>query len=997
VATLSAGLAAPVGAAVAGGHQGPTGRLVRAASSAPLPPGSRALGPVAPDTLVHVDVVLKPRDRSALVAFDSAVSTPGSASFRHYLTPAAFGARYGPAPSTIAATRRWLAGLGVTLGESAPGGFVIPVSGTAARIGSAFGVAIDDYRLPSGRIAYAPTERALVPASLASSLDGLVGLDDLSLPAPQHVRSADRAGASPSTSANSKASASAASAAPAPRTSGPVPHVAGPTPVPAGGNASCSSPMTIASAGLSSGTKTADQLAQAYSFSSVYGAGNEGQGITVGVYELEPFLPSDVTQFENCYSPAITAPVNPLGVDGSDPTLNAGEGEAALDIETLVGLAPQVTADVYVGPNAGVGPLDTYVAMINPAGGSGFPAPPPVITTSWGQCEAQTGIAVIEAESSLFEEAVAQGQSVVAAGGDEGSEDCFIFPTSNDTSLSVDDPASQPWVTGVGGTAVNALGPPPGETVWNSGLFGGTGGGGISSVWTMPAWQRGPGVQNGFTKPRDNFTGAAPCPLSSGGGTVSCRQVPDVAADGDPSTGYAVLCSCNGGGARWQTIGGTSMGSPLWAAVAALADEPNPSSPVGFLDPALYQLGCAPSPTAFNDVTSGDNQPSGSPPSDPPYRPSGPDYPATAHYDLASGLGSPVTSVLVSRLRSPPDACPVVTSMSTSSGPAAGGTTVTFTGSNLGGVSEVDFGAGDAAPVQANSSTLITVTSPVSPTRGWADVNVTARWGSDVVGLDGTLPFRYIGPSGYWTVATDGGIFSFGQLGFYGSTGAIHLNQPVVGMAPTPSAHGYWTVASDGGIFAFGDAGFHGSMGSVRLNRPVVGMAATPDGGGYWLVASDGGIFAFGDAAFFGSTGGVHLNKPVVAMAATPDGGGYWLVASDGGVFAFGDAGFFGSMGGTRLNQPVVGMATTPDGGGYWMVATDGGIFAFGDAAFHGSMGGTRLNQPVVGMAPTPDGGGYWLVASDGGIFAFGGQDGGFFGSMGGTHLNQPMVGIGAP
>jgi hypothetical protein len=160
----------------------------------------------------------------------------------------------------------------------------------------------------------------------------------------------------------------------------------------------------------------------------------------------------------------------------------------------------------------------------------------------------------------------------------------------------------------------------------------------------------------------------------------------------------------------------------------------------------------------------------------------------------------------------------------------------------------------------------------------------------------------------------------------------------VVGMAATPDGRGYWLVASDGGIFAFGDAGFYGSMGGAALSRPVVGMAATPDGRGYWLVASDGGIFAFGDAGFYGSTGSLVLNRPVVGMAPTADGHGYWLDASDGGIFAFGDAGFHGSMGGVPLNRPAVGMAATPDGRGYWLVASDGGIFAFGDAGFYGSV-----------------------------------------------------------
>ena len=155
-------------------------------------------------------------------------------------------------------------------------------------------------------------------------------------------------------------------------------------------------------------------------------------------------------------------------------------------------------------------------------------------------------------------------------------------------------------------------------------------------------------------------------------------------------------------------------------------------------------------------------------------------------------------------------------------------------------------------------------------------------------------------------------------------------------MAATPGNGGYWEVASDGGIFTYGDAPFYGSTGNLRLVKPVVGMAATPDGGGYWLVASDGGIFSYGDAAFYGSMGGKPLNQPIVGLAATPDGHGYWEVASDGGIFSFGDAAFYGSMGGKPLNKPVVGIASDASGLGYWEVASDGGIFSYGDAGFSG-------------------------------------------------------------
>ncbi len=243
-------------------------------------------------------------------------------------------------------------------------------------------------------------------------------------------------------------------------------------------------------------------------------------------------------------------------------------------------------------------------------------------------------------------------------------------------------------------------------------------------------------------------------------------------------------------------------------------------------------------------------------------------------------------------------------------------------------------------------------------------------------------------PNGYILSATDGGVFTFGNLPFCGSTGSLHLNRPVVGSALTRDGGGYWEVASDGGIFAFGNANFYGSMGGKPLNAPIVGMAATPDGGGYWEVASDGGIFTFGDAGFHGSAGDIPLNRPIVGMAATRDGGGYWLVASDGGIFTYGDAAFAGSMGGHALNSPIVGMASDPSTGGYWEVASDGGVFSF-DAPFYGSTGNLHLNAPIVGMEASRDGSGYRFVASDGGVFSF---DAPFYGSMGGTPLNRPVI-----
>jgi SpoIID/LytB domain protein len=232
------------------------------------------------------------------------------------------------------------------------------------------------------------------------------------------------------------------------------------------------------------------------------------------------------------------------------------------------------------------------------------------------------------------------------------------------------------------------------------------------------------------------------------------------------------------------------------------------------------------------------------------------------------------------------------------------------------------------------------------------------------------------GVGGYWVNATDGGVFSFGNAQFHGSTGGMRLNRPVVGMAATHDAGGYWEVASDGGVFSFGDAQFWGSTGSIVLNKPMVGMAVTPDGGGYWLVASDGGIFAYGDAPFLGSTGSMVLNRPIIGMVPTHDGGGYWLIASDGGVFAFGDAGFFGSLGGAPPATPLVGVAPTPDGGGYWVLGANGTVYPFGDAPQLGvsavSPGLGTMRSPMTGLIPDFSGQGFDAVNGSGQVFAYG-------------------------
>jgi SpoIID/LytB domain protein len=221
-----------------------------------------------------------------------------------------------------------------------------------------------------------------------------------------------------------------------------------------------------------------------------------------------------------------------------------------------------------------------------------------------------------------------------------------------------------------------------------------------------------------------------------------------------------------------------------------------------------------------------------------------------------------------------------------------------------------------------------------------------------------------------------------------------------LGDQPSGGVGGYWLDDGKGGIFTFGDAKFYGSTGALALNKPIVGMAATPDGLGYWLVASDGGIFTFGDAKFYGSTGALALNKPIVGMVPTADGGGYWLVAADGGIFSFGDTTFYGSLGASPPASPVVDVAPAAGDAGYWMLEANGTVQGFGAAAkvapAADSPGIALAKSPMTSIVASADGQGYTMVDSSGQAFSFG--DAPYFGDVASTipGYSGRVVGIAA-
>ncbi|MHB8691106.1 MAG: protease pro-enzyme activation domain-containing protein [Solirubrobacteraceae bacterium] len=570
--------------------------------------GAHVLGALAGSTPLQLTIALQPRDPAALAAYAAAVSDPSSPDYHRYLSVASFAARFGAAPATVTGVSDSLRARGLSPEPPSANGLSISVRGSASQVSRALSTSFERVSV-AGRIAYVNT----VTPTLASAagVQAILGLNDLASPAPLGV---------------SGRSAAVAAGAP------PAPHLG-----PGGGVTPCTTAATAAAAHPT--TYTADQIASAYAFGGLYAAGDLGAGETIGVYELEGSFPSDITAYQACYGitpTTTTANVTYQIVKTGPPAPVASQRdglETALDVENIIGLAPQANVIVYQGPNSGSGPYDTYRAMIS--------ATPhvQVIASSWGECESALGTQAAQAESTLFQEAAVQGQTVLASSGDNGSEDCYDPSTpSVGRTAAVDDPASQPFVTGVGGTSLPAAAP-GGETVWNT-RGSGASGGGDSMLWPMPAYQSSAAPSLGVINSASSTT-------SCGASTGYCRQVPDVSADADPQTGYLVYYNGNGDyhdTSAWHGEGGTSASAPVWAALIALADGSAQcaGSPIGFANPVLYgAAGTSSYASFFNDVTSGGNDwlsaTAGL-------------FTAKAGYDQATGLGTPVGSALAGAL-----------------------------------------------------------------------------------------------------------------------------------------------------------------------------------------------------------------------------------------------------------------------------------------------------------------------------------------------------------
>ena len=705
VATLG-GLAAPQASAAQ--------PRVRVGSAAALPTGTHVVGAASRTARLHLDVALSPRDPLALKRYATAVATPGSSVYRGYLSVAGFAHRFGATPAHTAAVRAALRSDGLEVSKVSANGLTLHVSGRTAAVERAFAVSLKQVRTAGGRVTDANVSAPTLPAGVAPWVQGVIGLDGTQTLSPTGVE---------------RPNIKSLTHAPAART----PQVST-----NGGPQPCADATDVqtdqTNLGYDPYAQTADEIATAYGFPSFYGQGIFGQNQHVALIELgQAYNPTDISTFQSCYATATV--VNPINIDGG-PAAGSGTDESELDIEILLSMAPQSTIDVYQAPSgSGQSEIDALTQAVTANVDK-------VISLSYGGCE-EAGDPTTASEATLLQEAAVQGQSFFASSGDQGS-----VCDNSTTTPSVNDPASDPYATAVGGTALygggtaaagNLAAYAPGgslvQSVWNDGVVPQTdepagGGGGISSLFAMPGYQATAAAGLGVTANGS----AVPCATQP-----LCRELPDVSADADPNTGYITYINDPTSGAGgWAPIGGTSAAAPLWAAYTALSDD-LPScagKTLGFLNPSLYEVAGASYATNFQDVATaspfagvtdpGTNDALGN---------NSGVFPVTANYDMATGLGTMTASLGASLCA----VHPVVAITTPATVPAVVGTPLAFNVTATDSQNEqlTYAAAGLPAGLAINPATGAIAGTPTAA--GTATVTVTA---TDVTGVSAaTAPF----------------------------------------------------------------------------------------------------------------------------------------------------------------------------------------------------------------------------------------------------------------
>ncbi|HEX4203549.1 MAG TPA: S53 family peptidase [Ktedonobacteraceae bacterium] len=592
------------------------------------PTGAKMSGQHAGDAPMAVSLLLHASNQAQLASTLSNLYNPSSSQYHQWLAKGEFDQLFAPAPSQAAQVRSFLEHAGLTVVAS-PTPFLERATGTTAQVETAFHTRINNYTAATGESFFQNDSAIQVPSNLSGMVDAVSGLSNTNVLHTHYMTTRH-------------AAQMAGKAIPK--------YGAGP-----GGS------------GL-----TPSQLAGIYDANPVYQQGDsgKGKGATLAVFELSGYTPNDITTYEHhFFGPSVNVPLVDINVNGGPVTpvcpagdhcgpftasgrcVNgcnsadySGDDEVEADIETQIALAPKADRIlVYNAPNdeTGLTTINEYFKIAKDDLADS-------ISSSWGACEKDAGLASAKAESMAFAQMAAQGQSMFSASGDTGAFDCLRG--SGFKGITADDPTSQPYVTGVGGTSLGTFDPganqhpayPTGaETVWNvrdtcnathlkqcSDL--GAGGGGVSNFWGQPSYQSGPGVLSAFSQKGPYCSQAAKGQY--------CREEPDVSANADEYTPYAEYCTgnpqTNSGCATapgWFGIGGTSLASPVWSAVIGLWVSTH-GKRFGSANYGLYQLLRSPNAysTFFHDIT-GQNQTVNN----------NGYYPTTASYDMATGIGTP--------------------------------------------------------------------------------------------------------------------------------------------------------------------------------------------------------------------------------------------------------------------------------------------------------------------------------------------------------------------
>src|ERR1700757_4293019 len=490
--------------------------------------------PVAETILPELfNLALPSSDPAGLKAFVDHVSTPGDALFRQFITPQEFANRFGGSASDYQFLKDWAVSNNLTISQESVGRTTLTVRGSMAVLNGLFKTQINNYITSDGVTFYSAGIAATVPAEISSKVVAVIGLTS-GKPNAALAKVGKTLGEHPAPNSALK---------------------------PAG--------RTEALGTGPGGTYAPQDLQTAYSIPT-WGSLVKGQ--TLAIFERGYYNPADVSFYETYFKTGSAVKQVPVSVNKSPILIEpAIETEACLDVDMIIAMNPKVAKvlvyiDDYQWDPFDVAITDAFTKIADDAKAS-------VVSASYGQDE---GFFIADgtevALDTALQQCAAQGITVLASSGDDGA-----FGNGYNFPYNVSNPATDPYITGVGGTSLLTT---TGEqyeleSAWNEFPYFGATGGGISTYWSQPAYQNIP--YSGYT--------------AGNGGSTTMRNVPDVAADAAVTTGVAVYVSDQGG---WQQVGGTSVASPLWAGYLSNINAAltwTGLGTLGFFNPTLYSVG----------------------------------------------------------------------------------------------------------------------------------------------------------------------------------------------------------------------------------------------------------------------------------------------------------------------------------------------------------------------------------------------------------------------